>query len=245
MAQTTYDEPEFFRAYESLERSHRGLERAWEWPAMRSLLPDFRNARVLDIGCGFGALCRYARQQGAQSVLGVDASQKMLARAATLTGDPAIVFRHAGIEEEQFEAGAFDVAVSSLTLHYVERFDLVAAKVFACLAPGGAFAISVEHPICTAIGDHIVFRMHTGGMHWPLRDYMSEGARNTEWLGGRHIKYHRTVATYVNTLLDAGFSLQRLLEPKPEAARIAENSSLSLDLMRPMFLLLSAIKPRA
>jgi ubiquinone/menaquinone biosynthesis C-methylase UbiE len=36
---------------------------------------------VLDLGCGFGAFARWAREMGADSVLGVDRSENMLARA--------------------------------------------------------------------------------------------------------------------------------------------------------------------
>jgi hypothetical protein len=105
--------------------------------------------------------------------------------------------------------------------------------------------MSVEHPVCTAIGNYQWCRSQSGGPHWPLSEYMAEGVRRTEWLGGRHTKYHRTVATYVNTLLDAGFRVQRLLEPRPDAATIAANPHLRQDLLRPIFLLLSAIKPRS
>jgi predicted RNA methylase len=42
------------------------------------MLPPLEGARVLDLGCGFGAFARWARAMGAARVLGVDRSKRML-----------------------------------------------------------------------------------------------------------------------------------------------------------------------
>jgi SAM-dependent methyltransferase len=80
MPQNIYDNPDFFAAYGELGRSVAGLDGAAEWPALQALLPDISGARVLDLGCGFGWFCRWARAHGAASVLGIDVSEKMRAR---------------------------------------------------------------------------------------------------------------------------------------------------------------------
>ena len=69
MAQNIYDDPEFFERYSRLDRSVEGLAGAPEWPALRALLPDLRGLRVVDLGCGFGWFCRWAREQGAARVI--------------------------------------------------------------------------------------------------------------------------------------------------------------------------------
>ncbi len=53
----------------------------------REMLPDFQGKRVLDLGCGFGWHCRYAVEQGAKSVVGVDLSAKMLREAREKTSN--------------------------------------------------------------------------------------------------------------------------------------------------------------
>jgi 2-polyprenyl-3-methyl-5-hydroxy-6-metoxy-1,4-benzoquinol methylase len=65
MTQNIYDNPDFFEGYSQLSRSVRGLAGAPEWPALRTLLPDLHNLRVVDLGCGFGWFCRWARENGA------------------------------------------------------------------------------------------------------------------------------------------------------------------------------------
>ena len=87
MTQNVYDDPEFFEGYIRLGRSVEGLDGAAEWPSLRVLLPDVRGRRVVDLGCGFGWFCRWARTQGAAHVLGLDVSERMLARARATTDD--------------------------------------------------------------------------------------------------------------------------------------------------------------
>ena len=90
MTQNIYDNEEFFANYSRLRRSIEGLDGAPEWPALRALLPELPGSRVLDLGCGFGWFCRWVRQQGAVHVLGIDISEKMLARARATIEDSAI-----------------------------------------------------------------------------------------------------------------------------------------------------------
>jgi len=85
MSQNIYDKPVFFEGYAKLTRSVRGLDGAAEWPRLRSMLPEMKGLRVLDLGCGYGWFCRWAAEQGADSVRGLDLSTKMLERAHSLT----------------------------------------------------------------------------------------------------------------------------------------------------------------
>ncbi|HXA96495.1 MAG TPA: class I SAM-dependent methyltransferase, partial [Candidatus Dormibacteraeota bacterium] len=85
MTQNIYDDAKFFEGYSRLPRSVEGLAGAPEWPALRALLPALRGLTVLDLGCGFGWFCRWAREQGTTRVVGVDVSERMLARARATT----------------------------------------------------------------------------------------------------------------------------------------------------------------
>lgn len=243
MKQNKYDEPGFFAKYSKLPRSIGGLEQAHEWETVRAMLPDLRNKRVLDIGCGFGWHCRYAHEQQAQSVIGVDLSEKMLERARATIDDSRIEYRLAAIEEIEFLANEFDVVISSLALHYVARFDFVCQKIYRWLAPGGAFLLSVEHPIFTALAAQ-EWCCGTNGdrLHWPVDNYQMEGARNTHWLADDVVKYHRTVATYVNTLINSGFRISKLSEPEPAPEILVAQPDLKDEGRRPIFLVISAIK---
>ena len=121
MAQNIYDDEEFFVAYSGLRRSVEGLDGAPEWPTLRSMLPTMSGRRVVDLGCGFGWFSRWAAAAGAASVLGIDLSEKMLARAVADTSDDRITYQRQNLDVVELPAAAFDVAYSSLALHYLAR----------------------------------------------------------------------------------------------------------------------------
>lgn len=228
-----------------MPRSVYGLEDAGEWPAFRALLPRLSDERLLDLGCGFGWHCRYARQQGAQSVIGVDISEKMLERAKATTEDPAIEYRRSAIEDIDFAAEKFDVVISSPAFHYVDRFDAICRNVCRWLTETGTLMFSVEHPMFTALAAQQWCLGPEGArLHWPVGDYQEEGPRHTQWMADDVIKYHRSTATYVNTLIDSGFSIMALLEPTPPAEMLGPRPEWKDERRRPMFMLVSSRRAR-
>ena len=92
MKENRYDDPVFFRKYSEMARSRLGLEGAGEWKTLRPMLPDFTGKRVLDLGCGYGWHAFYAAENGAEKVLGIDLSEKMLAVAREKNTLPNVRF---------------------------------------------------------------------------------------------------------------------------------------------------------
>lgn len=243
MKQNKYDDENFFAAYGQMSRSVKGLEGAGEWYEFKPLIPILKGKNVLDLGCGFGWHCRYAREQQASSVIGVDISKKMLDKAREKTNDPAISYIHMPIEDIEFSASQFDVVISSLAFHYVESFKTVCQKVYDYLKPGGTFTFSVEHPIFTSHHEQDWYRDERGNpLHWPVDHYQSEGIRETTFLTENVIKYHRTISSYINDLIQSGFTIQAVREPKPSVEMLKNDPLMKDENRRPMFLIISAEK---
>lgn len=238
MTQNIYDDETFFAGYSALPRSVHGLDAAPEFPALRALLPAMAGLRVADLGCGFGWFCRWARTAGAARVLGLDVSERMLARAKAETKDGAITYARADLETAELPPAAFDLAYSSLALHYVENLERLVRTAHAALVPGGRFVFSVEHPIFTAPSAP-GWREIDGRRMWPVDRYLDEGARTTDWLAKGVIKRHRTIGTYVNMLLRAGFTLSHLEEWAPTKTQIAAHPDWEGEWERPAFLLVA------
>ena len=240
MSQNIYDDEEFFAGYSRLRRSVEGLDGAPEWPALRALLPDLRGCKVLDLGCGFGWFCRWARQQGAAHVLGIDVSEKMLTRGRAATRDPAITYIRADLEHLELQAETFGVVYSSLALHYVENLSGLISQVHRSLVPGGSLVFSVEHPIFTAPSEPNWSLDAAGHKIWPVDGYLNEGLRSTDWLAKGVIKQHRTLATYINMLIGIGFSISHIEEWGPTEEQIAGQPNWADERQRPPFLLVAA-----
>ena len=244
MKENKYDDPCFFEKYSQMTRSQQGLAGAGEWRELEKLLPDFHGRRVLDLGCGYGWHCQYAAEHGAACVLGTDISQKMLEAARARNPGPSIEYRQAAMEDLRFPDGFFDVVLSSLAFHYVKDFRPLVRSISRWLTPGGGFVFSVEHPVFTAYGSQDWYYGPDGEiLHFPVDNYYLEGPREAVFLGERVTKYHRTLTTYLDTLLENGFRLTRVVEPQPPEDMM-ELPGMRDELRRPMMLLVSAVKDR-
>lgn len=240
--QNKYDDETFYSAYENMTRSVKGLEGAGEWHIFKEMLPNLHDKHVLDLGCGFGWHCRFAREQRAKSVIGIDISQKMLDKATDMTDDNAITYLNIPIEDFDFSNHQFNVVMSSLTLHYIKSFTEVCQKVYATLTIGGTFVFSVEHPIFTSRPEQEWYvDDQAQRLHWPVDHYQTEGVRETEFLTEQVIKYHRTISTYMNALIKAGFTIRAVEESKPSDDML-DMPGMKDENRRPMFLMIAAEK---
>lgn len=265
-SQNIYDDPGFFTAYGTLKRSRQGLAGAPEWPSLRQMIlgsssDTLEQSRVLDLGCGYGWFVRWARENGASYVKGVDISEKMIEKAKSFDTDAMIAatgeicYEKHDLErimlDEDHHCGSYDLVYSSLTFHYIEDLGRLFREIHSSLKKGngsakGKLVFSVEHPIYSApvqpAADWIDVKTAGGESQvWPLNSYSEEGLRVTSWLGTDGVgKYHRTTETYVSLLLENGFVLRGLKDWAPSDEDIAANPEWSVERHRPFFLLISA-----
>lgn len=242
MKENKYDEDSFFKKYSEMSRSSQGLKGAGEWSELQKVLPDFGSRRVLDLGCGYGWHCFYAAQKEAKYVLGIDISEKMLAAAREQNGHERIEYRQSAMEDLEFPEDSFDVVLSSLAFHYVKDFVPLVKSISRWLKAGGSFVFSVEHPVFTSYGSQDWYYDEDGSiLHFPVDRYYYEGERDAVFLGEHVTKYHRTLTTYLNTLLLNGFVLEHIIEPKPPKDML-DIPGMRDEMRRPMMLIVRAKK---
>lgn len=242
MKENKYDDQTFFEKYSQMNRSKLGLAGAGEWETLKKVLPDFKGKRVLDLGCGYGWHCIYAMEQGASSVVGVDLSRKMLEVAREKTPYPQVEYICSAMEDVEFPAESFDVILSSLAVHYVEDYESLIIKIHRMLKSGGTLVFTVEHPVFTSHGSQDWHYNEEGEiLHFPVDNYYYEGKRTTVFLDEKVIKYHRTLTTYINTLLSNGLIINQVVEPQPPESMM-EIPGMKDEMRRPMMLIVSAVK---
>ncbi|KUJ23095.1 S-adenosyl-L-methionine-dependent methyltransferase [Mollisia scopiformis] len=239
MAQNIYDSENFFKNYIQLPRQVKGLAGTPEWSALKSLLPDPKGTQFLDLGCGFGWVCRWSRENGSVAAHGVDVSEKMLCKARSFPTDSAITYTRADLETFELPPNTYDIAFSSLSFHYLKNLPSLIQQIYKTLTPGGALVFSVEHPVYTAPQDPKVVPGSEYQTIWSLASYLDEGPRISNWLADGVVKQHRTISTYATILLEAGFALAALEEwgPTQEQIKASPHTAFS-------FLLLKAVKAK-
>jgi len=99
------------------------------------LLAPKAGERILDLGCGTGALTAEIAERGA-GVFGIDRSPEMVEQAKNKF--PALTFEVVDAAQMKFEA-EFDAVFSNAVLHWIPEAEKVIAGVARALKPGGRF----------------------------------------------------------------------------------------------------------
>lgn len=240
-----YDDPLVSVAYGKLRSRPGRPNEVIEQPALLSLMPPLQGKDVVDLGCGTGGLARLALGQDVRSVKAFDASEQMIQEAIKLGGDARAHYVISRIEDVELPDRSADVVVSGLALHYIHDFVTLSIRVRGWLREGGSFIFSVEHPIMTCASRQWAEAADGTRQHWPVDRYLDEGPRLVRWLGADTPREHRTVASYVNALIDAGLIIHRLLEPGPDPASLQQWPKLADHVRRPTFLIIRADHPVA
>ena len=209
-------------------------------PALFSLLPDVHGKRVLDAGCGPGLHAEEFLERGAH-VVAVDVTPDFVSIARERLGERAVVIEADLNEPLTFLPGAqFDLVFSSLVLDYVADWSPLMSEFARVLRPGGTLLFSCGHPQ----GDFAYVTRHglTRG------NYFDRERFTATWTGFGEpypevTSYRRPLADILQPVIDAGFRLDRIVEPRPTAAFRAADPDGYEKLMRgPAFMWVRALK---
>ena len=207
------DKPIALDAYEILAEAYASVvdtkphNAYYERPATLSLLPEVRGKRVLDAACGPGVYAEWLVTRGAE-VVAIDVSPKMVELARRRLGETADV-RHADVSKPLtfLDSGSFDIVLSPLTMNYIEDWNAVFREFHRVLRPGGYFVFSVTHPSF----DYTYFKSN---------NYFETELVSCEWKGFEPVKvqmpgFRRSLEATLNPIIEAGFRLEKILEPRP------------------------------
>ena len=202
---TTNDYDAFAAAY-AADNEANPCNAHYERPAMLRLAGPVAGRRVLDAGCGAGALSAALLERGA-TVAGIDSSRGLLALAAERLGDKADL-HHGDLRDPlPFNDETFDLVVTSLVMHYLPDWNPALREFHRVLSPGGRLVISTHHPFI----DHT---LAGGANYFTTYDFTETRQRGDHRVRMRF--WHRPLSAMTRAITDAGFHLDRIDEPQPD-----------------------------
>ena len=176
----------------------------YDRPACLDLLGDVESKRVLDAACGPGLYAEELVRRGAD-VVGFDQSPRMVALARERV--PRAAFRVHDLNDPLgwAEDASFDLALCALAFEHVD--DRVAAlkELRRVVKHEGALVVSRPHPTAEWLKH--------GGSYFDTR------AIEETWSPGWRLRYWLApLERTVQECYEAGFVIERLVEPRPTGA---------------------------
>ena len=181
------------------------------------LLGGLSGKNVIDLGCGCGQNAIALAKMGAR-VTGVDFSDGQIAQAQELAAvhNQPIDFRTGDIGDlSSFPDSGFDIAISACAISFVENIGSVFKETFRILKPGGVFVLSDMNPLQYILdenGSGVEFN-HP----YPFSPILLKWGWEFEKLSNtpRFQHFVRSISEYFNVITDSGFTVSKILEPRP------------------------------
>jgi ubiquinone/menaquinone biosynthesis C-methylase UbiE len=182
------------------------------------LAGDVTGRRALDVACGQGIAARALARAGATSVVGLDITEPLLdaARVEEATDPLGITYLHGDAQRlDGVPDGSVDVVTCQLALMDIPDLDATVRAVVRVLVPGGVFAAVISHP-CFLAAFAETGTAASGDPARVVGRYLTEGFwRSPNPHGVRRVgHWSRTLSTYLNAFVAAGFVLERFAEPR-------------------------------
>lgn len=203
----------------------------YERPATTSLLPVLENLNVLDVGCGSGWYAEYMLDRGA-TVTAFDFNADFVAFTKLRVGRRARVLQADLAKPLDFAIpGEYDVVVCPLVMHYLKNWQPVFHEFNRVLKSNGILVLSTHHPF----NDWKLFNRE---------NYFSIELLEDEWEDLGKITFYRRPLTVISQdLADAGFLVERLLEPQAtEQFRRVDPNGYERLTKNPWFMVIRAVK---
>lgn len=227
-------------------------------PAFLEMLPDIDGLSGLDVGCGEGHNTRVLAQRGAH-MTGIDISSNFVrnAREAETEQPLGIDYELASAVDLPFEEASFDFATAFMSLMDIPETGLVLAEVFRVLKSSGFFQFSITHPCFDTAHRKTVYdergRVHAvevgdyfRGREGEVKEWLFSAAPpevRSELPPFRVPVFMRTLSSWLNSIIDAGFVVERFGEPYPSDEAVQERPRLQSARAVPLFLHVRARKP--
>lgn len=184
-----------------------------------NLFGDISGKSVLDIGCGSGHSLKYMATNGAKELWGLDLSTKQIETANHLLSNQQVkvsLFESPMEENPGIPNSYFDIVYSIYALGWTVDLKQTLSHINSYLKPGGIFIFSWEHPL----HDRLSYEQSSFTFN---KSYNMEGPEYNKAWHNNAVIYHRKLSTYINTLIESGFIIEKVIDEVALPATPTEN----------------------
>jgi SAM-dependent methyltransferase len=171
-----------------------------------NLFGEVSGQTVLDIGCGSGHSLQYMGNRGAKELWGIDLTTKQIKTARQVLQDQQVkvsLFESPMEENPGLPNEYFDIVYSIYALGWTIDLNRTMSHVYNYLKPNGMFVFSWEHPM----HDRLTYEDSSFKFE---KSYNIEGPEYNEAWHNSVIIYHRKLSTYINSLIQTGFTIEKI-----------------------------------
>lgn len=228
-------------------------------PAFLSILPDVNGLKGLDIGCGEGYNTRQVAKKGA-AMAAIDISPIFIEQAKGLEEENrlGIEYKIASAVELPFPDGDFDFAIATMSFMDIAETDHAIKEAWRVLKPGGFLQFSIIHPCFHTLEWEWILNANGQPTALKCGDYFRElNGETEEWIFGatpdelknkmpkfKIPRFMRPLSEWLNSLIDAGFILEKFAEPKADDETIKKYPSQADTQIIAYFLIMRCRKPQ-
>ena len=229
-------------------------------PAFLAMLPNVNGLWGLDIGCGEGYNTRLLAKRGAL-MTAIDIAEVFVRHAQQAETDAplGIDYRVASAVELPFGDATFDFATGFMSLMDVPETDRVLAEAYRVIKPGGFLQFSISHPCFDTPhrrnlrdANHRTYAIEVGdyfrGREGEIDEWLFKAAPPEVKHGLRKFRiprFSRTLAQWLNLVIESGFLFECVEEPRPDDETIAACPGLQDAQVVSYFLHMRVRKPAA
>lgn len=205
----------------------------YERPSTWSLLPKtLKDLHILDLGCGSGWYAEQLTKAGG-IVTAIDISARMVELTTQRLQGKGQVIR-ADLEKplDFLASNSFDLIIAPLVIHYIKDLRTFMKEMARLLKPKGLLVFSTHEP-------------HSAFYLWKLENYFTPQIIEDYWpsIKAKVKFYHQSFHELTESLYEAGFLIERMIEPLPQEGLKADPELYPLISTHPWFLFVRAVKP--
>ncbi len=199
-------------------------------PAFFEILPDIKNMRGIDIGCGEGYNTRLLANQGA-ILEAIDIAPAFIESAKAMEKEFTLRINYSVASATQlpFQNESFDFATSFMCFMDIPDSEKAIKEIYRVLKPEGFLQFSIEHPCFKTPYLKKVKNTEGKTYAYEVGSYFSDtNGKIEEWIFGnapdilkstlqkfKVPSFHKTLSFWINMLIKNGFVIELVNEPYP------------------------------